>query len=57
MLMIMASQIIGATLGVILVSGGIYSAKCNLYPAIALLCPADYDFTHSDSKDKLVGGC
>jgi len=48
--MIMASQIIGATLGVILVSGGIYSSKCNLIPAIALLCPADYDLIHIEKK-------
>lgn len=53
----MASQIIGAILGVILVSGGIHSAKCNVHPAIALLCPADYNINNAGSKDKLVAGC
>ena len=57
----MASQIIGAVLGVILVSGGIYTSKCNVYPAIALLCPADYNDSHYDAnyklKYKLIGEC
>ena len=57
MLMIMASQITGAVLGVILVSGGIYTSKCNVYPAIALLCPADYNDSHRGSKNKLIGEC
>ena len=32
-------------------------AKCNVYPAIALLCPRDYDHSNVVSGDKLVGGC
>jgi len=43
MLMIWTSQIIGASLGVILVSGGIHLESCEVKPGIALLCPNDYD--------------
>ena len=41
MLMIWTSQIVGAILGVIIVSGGIRIENCEVEPGIALLCPND----------------
>ena len=58
MFMIWASQIIGAILGVILVSGGIHMEHCEVKPGIALLCPNDYDHSKEEKfKDKLIGNC
>ena len=56
--MIWTSQIIGAILGVILVSGGIHLEHCEVKPAIALLCPNHFDHSKEQKiNDKLIGNC